>query len=94
MSDGRHIIWSDYLDYDDWKEDLEAQYPELSPHERMNLMYEINALIFKMKKRILIFSYPAQFSLSVTWDFGTVGVWDIRRLKAAIFPTAFARNRY
>lgn len=27
MKDSRHIIWTDYLDYDDWKEDLEAQYP-------------------------------------------------------------------
>ena len=40
MKDSRHIIWTDYLDYDDWKEDLEAQYPELSANERMNLMYE------------------------------------------------------
>lgn len=42
MKDSRHIIWTDYLDYDDWKEDLEAQYPELSANERMNLMYEID----------------------------------------------------
>ncbi len=42
MTDGRHIIWTDYLDYDDWKEDLEEQYPELSEDERISLMYEIN----------------------------------------------------
>ena len=30
MKDSRHIIWTDYLDYDDWKEDLEAQYPQFS----------------------------------------------------------------
>lgn len=42
MKDGRHIIWSDYLDYDDWKEDLEAQYPDLSENERVALMYQIN----------------------------------------------------
>lgn len=30
MNDGRHIIWSDDLDYDDWKEDLQEQYPGLS----------------------------------------------------------------
>ena len=28
MTDGRHIIWSNDIDYDDWKEDLEEQYPE------------------------------------------------------------------
>ena len=33
MNDGRHIIWTDYLDYDDWKEDFEAHtpnYPKMS----------------------------------------------------------------
>ena len=42
MKDSRHIIWTDYLDYDDWKEDLEEQYPELSDDERFEMMYEIN----------------------------------------------------
>ena len=42
MNDGRHIIWSDDLDYDDWTEDLEEQYPELSDDERFEMMYEIN----------------------------------------------------
>lgn len=44
MSDEKHLIWSNYdLDYDDWKDDLEAEYPELSDSERMELMYEINS---------------------------------------------------
>lgn len=43
MSDGEHLIWSNYaLDYDDWKDDLESEYPELSDAERMELMAEIN----------------------------------------------------
>ena len=70
MKDSRHIIWTDYLDYDDWKEDLEAQYPELSANERMNLMLKSTALIFRTRKRIWIFSFPVRFSLSATWDFG------------------------
>ena len=38
-----HLIWSNYdLDYEDWKEELEAEYPEMSEHERMERMYEIN----------------------------------------------------
>ena len=42
MSEDRHIIWSNfYLDYDDWKDDLEADYPDLSEQERIALMYEI-----------------------------------------------------
>lgn len=44
MRDERHIIWSNYdLDYDDWKDDLESEYPDLSENERMSLMYEINS---------------------------------------------------
>ena len=31
MTDGDHLIWSNYdLDYEDWRDDLEAEYPELS----------------------------------------------------------------
>ena len=43
MKDEKHIIWSNYLlDYDNWKADLEEQYPDLSEDERISLMYEIN----------------------------------------------------
>ena len=43
MKQGDHLIWSDYfLDYDDWRADLEEQYPDLSEDERMQLMYETN----------------------------------------------------
>ena len=42
MKDGRHIIWSNDIDYDDWREDLEEQYPDLTEAERMELMYELN----------------------------------------------------
>lgn len=43
MSDNRHLIWSNYdLDYEDWKDELEAEYPEKTEYERMELMYEIN----------------------------------------------------
>ena len=43
MSEDRHIIWSNYdLDYEDWRDDLEAEYPDLSENERIALMYELN----------------------------------------------------
>lgn len=39
----KHILWSNYdLDYEDWKDSMEDEYPELSQHERMDMMYEIN----------------------------------------------------
>ena len=29
MSEEKHLIWSNYdLDYDDWRDDLEADYPD------------------------------------------------------------------
>ena len=43
MSEDKHVIWSNYnLDYKDWKDDLEAEYPEKTEDERMELMHEIN----------------------------------------------------
>lgn len=40
----RHVIWSNYdLDYKDWKDDLEENYPDLSDDERYMLMYDINS---------------------------------------------------
>ncbi|MBR4204512.1 MAG: hypothetical protein IKQ92_03455 [Clostridia bacterium] len=39
----RHVIWGDiHLNYDDWKDDLEANYPELTDSERYELMYDLN----------------------------------------------------
>ena len=43
MKDGAHLIWTNYdLDYEDWRVDLEADYPELSEDERYCLMLGIN----------------------------------------------------
>ena len=43
MKEDRHIIWSNYdLDYEDWRDDLEAEYPDLTEEQRIALMYEIN----------------------------------------------------
>ena len=43
MNAQRHIILSNHeLDYEDWKDDLEKEYPDLSDDERYSLMYEIN----------------------------------------------------
>lgn len=40
----RHVIWSNIrLDFEDWREDLEEYYPELSEEELYWKMHEINA---------------------------------------------------
>ena len=51
MTDNKneHQIWSNYdLDYDDWKDDLEEEYPDMTEQERMEMMYETNAIISTM----------------------------------------------
>ena len=45
MSEYKHLIWSNTdLNYEDWRADLEAEYPELSEDERIERMYELNAV--------------------------------------------------
>ena len=39
---GRHVIWSNReLDYEDWRDELETEYPELSEDERYLKMLEM-----------------------------------------------------
>ena len=41
--DKHFIIWSNInLDFEDWKDDLSEQYPDLSEEELMQIMYERN----------------------------------------------------
>ena len=43
-TENEHRIWSNYdLDYDEWKDDLEDEYPDLTESERIEMMYETNA---------------------------------------------------
>lgn len=44
QANDRHIIWGDIsLNFEDWKDDLAEQYPELSEDELYQKMYELNA---------------------------------------------------
>lgn len=48
MSDNRHLIWSNYdLDYEDWKDELEAEYPEKTEYH--NEMFPNEALRIAQK---------------------------------------------
>ena len=76
MSSDRHIIWSDYaLDYEDWRDDLEAEYPDLSERERMDLMYEINSDYLDDERANL----NIQLSHSIL-VIGDLGLWYGRRM--------------
>lgn len=44
MTKDKYVLWSDIdLDFDDWKDDLQAEYPEMSENELLAVMYKINA---------------------------------------------------
>lgn len=44
MTKDRRVIWSDiHLDFEDWRTDLEEQYPGLPDDELIQAMYEINS---------------------------------------------------
>ena len=37
-----HIIWSDRIDYEDWRSDMESEYPDDSEQFRIDRAYQIN----------------------------------------------------
>ena len=37
-----HIIWSDQIDYEDWREEMESEYPDENEQWRIDRAYEIN----------------------------------------------------
>lgn len=40
----KYLIWSDLnLNYEDWRADLESEYPDMTEEDRIALMYEINS---------------------------------------------------
>ena len=75
MKEDRHIIWSNYdLDYEDWRDDLEAEYPELTEDQRIALMYEING-DYLDDERINLNIQLSQPILVI----GDLGLWHGRR---------------
>lgn len=72
----RHIIWSNHaLDYEDWKDYLEEEYPELSENERISLMYEINGDRLDDERSNLNISLSQPILV-----IGDLGLWNGRRM--------------
>lgn len=75
MKEVKYVIWSNYgLDYEDWREDLEAEYPSLSENEWLFLMYEINSEYLNDERLNL----NVQLSRPIL-VVGDLGLWDGRR---------------
>ena len=88
MSEDKHIIWSNYaLDYEDWRGDLEAEYPELSEDERISLMYEING-DYLDDERMNLNVQLSQPILVV----GDLGLWNGRRMGYKEIPSGNIRD--
>ena len=74
MSEDRHIIWSNYdLNYEDWRTDLEAEYPDLSEDERIALMYELNNDYLDDERMNLSIQLPQPILM-----IADIGRWDGR----------------
>ena len=83
MKKERHIIWSNYgLDYEDWRDDMEANYPDLSEDERISLMYEINGDYLDDERANL----NVQLSQPIL-VVGDLGLWNGRRMGYKEIPS-------
>ena len=87
MKDGRHIIWSNDIDYDDWREDLEEQYPDLTEAERMERMYELNGNYLDDERSNL----DIQLSRPIL-VVGDLGLWHGRRMGYKEIPSGNIRD--
>lgn len=87
MKDGRHIIWSNDIDYDDWREDLEEQYPDLTEAERMERMYELNGDYLDDERSNL----DIQLSRPIL-VVGDLGLWHGRRMGYKEIPSGNIRD--
>lgn len=71
----KHIIWSDlHVDYEEWREYLEEEYPDIDESERISLMHNINSAQLEEERRKLDISIATP--ILVYADFG---LWYGRR---------------
>jgi len=88
MKDGDHLIWSDYhLDYDDWKDDLEDEFPDMTEDERMQMMYERNNSYLDDERCNL----NIQMAMPII-IIGDLGLWNGRRTGYKDVPSGNIRD--
>ena len=75
------------LDYEDWRDDLEADYPDLSEDERISLMYEINGDYLDDERANL----NVQLSQPIL-VVGDLGLWNGRRMGYKEIPSGNIRD--
>ena len=87
MNEQKHIIWSSDVDYEDWRADLEEQYPDLTETERMELMYELNGDYLDDERSNL----DIQLSRPIL-VVGDLGLWHGRRMGYKEIPSGNIRD--
>ena len=88
MSDDRHVIWSNFaLDYEDWRDDLEAEYPDMTEEQRISLMYEINGEYLDDERVNL--NIQLSDPILVIAD---LGLWNGRRMGYKEIPSGNIRD--
>lgn len=71
----KNVIWSNSnLDYEDWKEFFDAEYPDLDEDERIDLMYELNNVYLDDARMNL--DIPVSEEIIVL---GNLGLWNGRK---------------
>ena len=76
MNDKQHIIWSNYnLDFEDWRVDLEEQFPDLPENELVSMMYDINSEYLNDERTNLDITLPQPILV-----IGDLGLWNGRRM--------------
>ncbi len=71
-----HLIWSDYyLDFEDWREFLEEEYPDYADHELVDIMYKTNDEYIDDERYNL--DIPLNRTIIVIGD---LGLWNGRRM--------------
>ena len=68
------LIWNNTPDFDDWKDDLQYEYPDCSERELMDIMYDTNAMYIEDERMNLNVDLPQ--NILVVAD---LGFWYGRR---------------
>lgn len=75
MTESKHIIWSDVsLDYENWRNDLETNYPDMSEDDRISLMHEMNSEYLNDERENLDIQLPREIII-----IADIGRWDGRK---------------
>lgn len=83
----KRIIWSNRnLDLDDWRDDLEEQYPDADENELWNIMYETNNDYLDDERTNLNIELPCRIIC-----IADLGLWDGRQSGYRMGPTNIAK---